>query len=243
MGTMTEPSGSPHAHPAPAQPEEGAEAPGDLFYTLWTVFSRGTGGQAAGGTALEDAIASLEADGVVLRGFYDVSAMRADADVLVWVHGPRPEDLQTAIRSLRRTDTFAGTTMVWSAMGVHRDAEFSKSHSPAFSRGVAPAEWVCVYPFVRSYEWYILPTEDRRTMLIDHGMKGRDYPQVISNTVSSFALNDYEWILALEAPELVDLVDLMRYLRETEARRHVREEVPFYTGRRINPDEIAEVLK
>ena len=79
-------------------------------------------------------------------------------------------------------------------------------------------------------------------MLIDHGMKGRDYPQVISNTVSSFALNDYEWILALEAPELVDLVDLMRYLRETEARRHVREEVPFYTGRRINHDEIAEVL-
>ena len=32
--------------------------------------------------------------------------------------------------------------------------------------------------------------------------------------------------------ELVDLVDLMRYLRQTEARRHVREEVPFYTGPR-----------
>jgi chlorite dismutase len=35
----------------------------------------------------------------------------------------------------------------------------------------------------------------------------------------------------------------MRHLRETEARRHVREEVPFYTGRRISPDEIAEVLQ
>ena len=52
----------------------------------------------------------------------------------------------------------------------------------------------------------------------------------------------YEWILALEAPELVDLVDLMRHLRQTEARRHVREEVPFFTGRRIGLDEIAEVL-
>jgi chlorite dismutase len=162
---------------------------------------------------------------------------------MVWLHGPRPEDLQMAVRRLRRTEMFAETTMVWSAMGVHRDAEFSKSHSPAFSRGVAPAEWVCVYPFVRSYEWYILPTDERREMLMDHGLKGRKYPQVISNTVSSFALNDYEWILALEAPELVDLVDLMRYLRETEARRHVREEVPFYTGRRINHDEIAEVLQ
>ncbi|MGV0110406.1 MULTISPECIES: hydrogen peroxide-dependent heme synthase [unclassified Arthrobacter] len=239
---MTEPNGSNPAH-APQQTGEGAEAPGELFYTLWTVFKRGSATTDSGAHTLDEVVASFEQDGVVLRGFYDVSAMRADADVMVWLHGPRPEDLQMAVRRLRRTEMFAETTMVWSAMGVHRDAEFSKSHSPAFSRGVAPAEWVCVYPFVRSYEWYILPTDERREMLMDHGLKGRKYPQVISNTVSSFALNDYEWILALEAPDLVDLVDLMRYLRETEARRHVREEVPFYTGRRINHDEIAEVLQ
>lgn len=239
---MTEPTGSNPAH-APQQTGEDAEAPGGLFYTLWTVFKRGTATTESGAHTLEEVIASFDDYGVVLRGFYDVSAMRADADVMVWLHGPRPEDLQAAVRRLRRTEMFAGTTMVWSVMGVHRDAEFSKSHSPAFSRGVAPAEWVCVYPFVRSYEWYILPTDERREMLMDHGLKGRKYPQVISNTVSSFALNDYEWILALEAPELVDLVDLMRYLRETEARRHVREEVPFYTGRRINQDDMAEVLQ
>jgi len=40
----------------------------------------------------------------------------------------------------------------------------------------------------------------------------------------------------------VQLVDLMRDLRYTEARRHVREEVPFYTGRRITTTEIIEVL-
>jgi chlorite dismutase len=237
---MTEPTGS---NPAHAPNGGGAEAPGELFYTLWTVFKRDAATTGSDARQLEEVLSSFEQDGVVLRGFYDVSAMRADADVMVWLHGPRPEELQAAVRRLRRTETFAGTSVVWSAMGVHRDAEFSKSHSPAFSRGVAPAEWVCVYPFVRSYDWYILPQDERRTMLMDHGMKGRKYPQVISNTVSSFALNDYEWILALEAPELVDLVDLMRYLRETEARRHVREEVPFYTGRRINPDEIAEVLQ
>ena len=70
-------------------------------------------------------------------------------------------------------------------------------------------------------------------MLAEHGRKGREYPQVLSNTVAAFALGDYEWILALEADELTDLVDLMRHLRATEARRHVREEVPFFTGRRI----------
>ena len=65
---------------------------------------------------------------------------------------------------------------------------------------------------------------------------------MLANTVASFALGDYEWILALEAPELVDLVDLMRRLRQTDARMHVREEVPFYTGRRITLSEVSEIL-
>ena len=99
-----------------------------------------------------------------------------------------------------------------------------------------------VYPFVRSYDWYLLPEAERRDMLADHGRQGSEYPTVQANTVASFALGDYEWILALEADDPVDLVDLMRHLRATDARRHVREEVPFFTGRRIEAGELAEVL-
>ena len=70
-------------------------------------------------------------------------------------------------------------------------------------------------------------------MLAEHGQMARGYPDVRANTVASFALGDYEWILAFEADELHRIVDLMRDLRATEARRHVREEVPFYTGPRV----------
>ncbi|MFZ1669830.1 MAG: chlorite dismutase family protein, partial [Candidatus Nanopelagicales bacterium] len=91
---------------------------------------------------------------------------------------------------------------------------------------------VCVYPFVRSYEWYLLPDGERRELLVEHGMMGREYPDVRANTVASFALGDYEWILAFEADDLDRIVDLMRHLRASRARMHVREEIPFYTGRR-----------
>ena len=231
----------------PGESVAGASTPDnstEQFFTLWTVFKR-SADVLRGADAAEDFESLLKrlADaGVVHRGSYDVSAMRADADIMVWLHGPKPEDLQRAVRDIRRSKLFAGTEIVWSAMGVHREAEFAKNHTPAFSRGVEPAEWLCVYPFVRSYEWYLLPDAERGAMLRDHGMLGRDFPQVISNTVSSFALGDWEWILGLEAPELVDLVDLMRHLRATEARHHVREEIPFYTGRRVTAAEIAEVL-
>ncbi|MGO4433014.1 hydrogen peroxide-dependent heme synthase [Paenarthrobacter sp. RAF9] len=216
----------------------------EQFFTLWTVFKRSADVLRSGDAAqeFEALIETLADGGVVLRGSYDVSAMRSDADIMVWLHGAKPEDLQSAVRSIRRSKLFAGTEIVWSAMGVHREAEFAKSHVPAYARGVEPSTWLCVYPFVRSYEWYILPAEERGAMLREHGLLGREFPQVISNTVSSFALGDWEWILGLEAPELVDLVDLMRHLRGSEARNHVREEIPFYTGRRISAAEIAEVL-
>ncbi|WP_336856617.1 hydrogen peroxide-dependent heme synthase [Sinomonas albida] len=224
---------------------QASEADTESFFTLWSVFGRVPGSAAPAASAVSDfeaLVARLGQKGVTVRGLYDVSGLRAGADVMVWVHGPHAEELQQAVRDIRRSELFAGTEQTWSAMGVHREAEFAKSHTPAFSRGVEPSTWLTVYPFVRSYEWYILPAEERSRMLREHGMLGRDFPQVISNTVSAFALGDWEWILALEAPELVDLVDMMRHLRYTDARNHVREEIPFHTGRRISAAEVAEVL-
>ncbi len=44
-------------------------------------------------------------------------------------------------------------------------------------------------------------------------MMARGYPDVRANTVASFALGDYEWLLAFEADDLHRIVDLMRDLR------------------------------
>ncbi|WP_291040854.1 hydrogen peroxide-dependent heme synthase [Herbiconiux sp.] len=230
---------------------EGSDPVPVVGYTLWAVFRRNPdqplaidGHDVAG--ALEEvdaAIAMIEDEDVMVRGIYDVSGLRSDADIMVWLHGSVPETLQWALRQLRRTSLFVTLLPTWNAMGVHRDAEFSANHLPAFMRGKEPAAWLTVYPFVRSYEWYILPEEERRRMLAEHGRQGAQYRSVLTNTVASFALGDYEWILALEDDDLLNLVDLMRHLRATDARLHVREEVPFYTGRRIEVAEIVEVLQ
>ncbi|MBA8814909.1 hydrogen peroxide-dependent heme synthase [Frigoribacterium faeni] len=230
------------AVPAASAPE-GAER---LGYTLWAVLRRDPKNpfspDETDAEALDAVVGSLAGEGVVVRGFYDVSALRADADIMIWLHGEVPEAVQSAYRQLLRTDVLGGLLPTWNAMGMHREAEFSRNHSPAFMRGKDPEAWLTVYPFVRSYEWYLLPEAERRQMLADHGKQGSEHRAVLTNTVASFSLGDYEWILALEAPELVQLVDLMRDLRYTEARRHVREEIPFFTGRRITTSELIEVL-
>ena len=129
------------------------------------------------------------------------------------------------------------------AVGMHRPAEFNKGHVPAFMAGAPAQDWAVVYPFVRSHEWYLLPDADRRALLVEHGRMGREYERVLSNTVAAFALGDYEWILALEGPELHEIVDLMRHLRGSGARRHVRLETPFYPGRLVTAAEALDVLR
>ncbi|MBD7957569.1 chlorite dismutase family protein [Microbacterium sp. Sa4CUA7] len=216
----------------------------DTSFTLWSVLRRDPHRPVSEHDAgeLEQLVADLAEGGTTVRGFYDVSGLRADADVMIWLHGATAEGLQHDLRRLRRTGLLQPLLPTWSAMGVHRDAEFNRAHVPGFLRGIPAKQWLTIYPFVRSYEWYLLPEEERRAMLADHGRKGAAFTGVTANTVASFALGDWEWLLPMEADELTDLVDMMRELRYTEARRHVREEVPFFTGRLVTPAELVEVL-
>jgi hydrogen peroxide-dependent heme synthase len=215
-------------------------------YTMWSVFRlrepMGDTDRAPIAGEVSDLFGELAGKDVVVRGTYDVGGLRADADLLVWWHAPSADDLQEAYHRFRSTAFGARLDPVWSQAALHRPAEFNKSHIPAFLAQEEPRPYVCVYPFVRSYEWYLLPDEERRAMLAEHGMMARDYPDVRANTVASFALGDYEWILAFEADELYRIVDLMRHLRGSAARRHVREEVPFYTGRRKPVEELLAAL-
>jgi hydrogen peroxide-dependent heme synthase len=223
-----------------------AELNETIRYTMWSVFRADPGhlGDDRGPAAIEaqEYLDGLEGKGVTVRGVYDVAGLRADADYLVWWHAEEIEQLQAAYSGFRRTALGRASTPVWSQAALHRPAEFNKSHVPAFVAGEPARKYVCVYPFVRSYEWYLLPDEERRGMLAEHGHMARDYPDVRANTVPAFALGDYEWILAFEADELDRIVDLMRHLRGSTARRHVREEVPFYTGPRIAPAELVANL-
>jgi chlorite dismutase len=205
-----------------------------IRYTMWSVFhlrdligEDDRGAEAREVEKLFDEMAEV----VTVRGVYDVSGLRADAELLVWTHAESSDDLQQHYHRFRRTAFGRRLDPVWSQMALHRPAEFNRSHIPAFLAEEEARGYVCVYPFVRSYEWYLLPDEERRALLAEHGQMAREYKDVRANTVASFALGDYEWLLAFEADELHRIVDLMRHLRASGARRHVREEVPFYTGR------------
>jgi peroxiredoxin len=210
----------------------------DTVYALYAVFtgSDDLREELADPDDRRDAVQEIEnlykswEGNVTVRGTYSTVGFRPDADLMIWLYGPTPQDVQRALVEFRRTAIGRLTALTWTFMGVVKPAEFTADHAPAFVKGTPPETFLCVYPFVRTPEWYLLPREERGELLREHGIAGREFPEVLANTTSNFGLGDWEWILAFEAEKAESLVDVIRRLRETKARLYTKVEIPFITG-------------
>lgn len=213
-------------------------------YALYSVFALGESLPADDGErgrVIAESLDYVQGAGAEIRGFYDVSGFRAEADLMVWWLDDDPEVLQDAYHRLRACALGKFLDPVWSCMGLHTPAEFNKRHIPACFGGVAPRDWAMVYPFVRSYDWYLKAPDERARIMAEHGRNGfSQYPDVKGSTLSAFGFSDYEWVLAFEADSLDRLEGVMHAQRYTEARLYVREDTPFFTGPRVSLGEWAE---
>ena len=167
---------------------------------------------------------------ITVRGVYSTTGFRADTDLMLWFVGASPDAVQDALVAFGKTQAGRALEISWTFLGVVKPAEFTSDHAPAFVKGDPPKRYISVYPFVRTPEWYLLPRDERSSMLREHGEAGREFPDVLANTTSAFGIGDWEWILCFEADELDRIVDCIRRLREAEARRFTKEEIPFVTG-------------
>ena len=250
--TQEDSMSTPHSHamharvtdPRDATDVDFDEVNNKQHYALYSVFALGESLPADDGERgriIAESLDYVKCAGAQIRGFYDVSGFRAEADLMVWWLDDDPEVLQDAYHRLRASALGKFLDPVWSCMGLHTPAEFNKRHIPACFGGVAPRDWAMVYPFVRSYDWYLKAPEERARIMAEHGRNGfAQYPDVKGSTLSAFGFSDYEWVLAFEADSLDRLEGVMHAQRYTEARLYVREDTPFFTGPRVSLGEWAE---
>ncbi|MEA2433505.1 MAG: hypothetical protein QOG54_962 [Actinomycetota bacterium] len=201
-------------------------------YQVCKVFPQAERGPISAKSIAEEAQEILDgyADKVQIRGFYSTTGFTAKADLVTWLVASSADDIQDVLAALRKSSFGSVLRAVDTWLGLVRPAEFSKDHLPAFAKGVEPKKYFTVYPFVRTPEWYLLEPDVRGKLLREHGEAGREFPDILANTVSAFGLGDYEWLLAFEADSPDRLVELIRRLRATDARRYTKVEIPFYTG-------------
>lgn len=183
-------------------------------------------------TAAKEAQALLDeyADRIEVRGAYSTAGFSPSADMMFFWVGRDAEALQNLIVDFRHTQLGRTLRQREMFLGLVRPAEFAADHLPAFVQGKEPKRYLNVYPYVRTSDWYLLDPAERGELLRSHGEAGREFPDVWANTTSAFGLGDYEWILCFEADSPERIVELLRRLRATEARRYTKLEIPFFTG-------------
>ena len=112
-GTAPGPSGK-----RPQQGKAARDINDAIRYTSWSVFraARPLGDADRAGVVreVEELVEQLAAKDVVVRGWYDVAALRADADVVLWMHAGSSDDLQDAYHRFRRTALGSVLEPVWS---------------------------------------------------------------------------------------------------------------------------------
>jgi len=182
-------------------------------------------------------------DGLGIRGVYSTIGYRADVDLIIWAVGSDAERIQDLATRIRRTKLGDALDMKQAYIGVGTASQYDPEHGPAFIKGTPPAKYLSVYPFVKTPEWYLLSYEDRRDLMKVHGQLGKEYPTILTNTVSSFGIQDQEFIVALEDDDPAVLVAMVQRLRLAEVRKYTSIDTPIYLGRLKDPGEALSDLE
>lgn len=183
-----------------------------------------------------------QAECVTLRGAYSTVGLRHDTDLMLWVHTEDLDAMQQLAVAIRQTRLGRYMDVSHSWLGLSLGSRYTSDHAPAFVKGVEPGRYLSVYPFIKTHEWYQLSFEERRSAMAEHGLMGREYPEILTNTTSSCGIADHEFVVALETDDLGQMVRMVEHLRSAASRPYTEIDRPIILGvRKPVPEALADL--
>lgn len=106
---------------------------------------------------------------------------------------------------------------------------------------------VCFYPMDKRRQgndnWYMLPMEERRSLMRSHGMIGRQYAGKVKQIITgSVGFDDYEWGVTLFADDVLQFKKLVYEMRFDEVSARYGEFGSFFVGNLLSRDRIHSFL-
>lgn len=186
--------------------------------------------------AKQELLALVEgfSDFIIFRS-YNLVGIRGDSDFLLWKVADRLEAFQSFGAQVNKSALGRYLTLPYSYLSQTRHSIYVAQHRHPGQEGtrakVHPygANYMFVYPFVKTREWYRLPKDVRQDMMNEHFRIGHQYPSVRINTTYSYGLDDQEFMLAFESESPSDFLDLVMELRESQASAYTLRDTPVFT--------------
>jgi chlorite dismutase len=107
---------------------------------------------------------------------------------------------------------------------------------------------ICFYPMNKKRDlqdnWYMLPMEERKTLMRSHGMIGRGYAGKVKQIISgSVGFDDWEWGVTLFADDALQFKKLVYEMRFDEVSARYGEFGSFFVGNLLNGEALARLLR
>ena len=177
---------------------------------------------------------------------YSLVGLRADADLLIRQMSPTVDTFQSTMTQFQSSGLGHYMEQSYSYLAMTRQSPYRNTHRHPEMEGRDRRSWdlkyFIVYPMVKKREWYQMPKEDRRDMMVGHFQVGHRYPSVKINTAYSFGLDDQEFVVAFETDELSDFLHLVEELRSVPAGQFTEREIPIFTSILMPVREALETL-
>ena len=167
---------------------------------------------------------------------YSIVGLRSNVDFMIWRIGYELDPFQQMSGELNATVLGRHLDVTQSFLSMTKRSMYIDKDNPEHVEDrlhIVPgrSQYLFVYPFVKTRDWYMLPVEQRQELMDEHIRVGSKYRSVKLHTTYSFGLDDQEFVVAFETDHPADFLDLVQELRETRASKYTLRDTPMYTCR------------
>lgn len=173
---------------------------------------------------------------------YSTLGLRHESEFMLWTISPSLENIQVLSSKIYTTILGKYIEPVSTFLSLTRRSTYSNQVKLGFETDKDPLQYVIVYPFIKSREWYLLPFERRKEMMDEHIKVGRKYPDILLNTTYSFGIDDQDFMLAFETNSLSRFQNLIMELRETQVSKYIVKDTPMIPCVRKDMGDIVKSL-
>jgi chlorite dismutase len=161
---------------------------------------------------------------------YSLVGTRGDCDLMVRAIAPALDPIHELHVLLNQSGLMRFAEVAYSYLAVTKESPYSdEPDKPLAPRPGADSKYLIVYPMWKKREWYRLPEEERMRVMRDHIAVARRFTGIETNTSYSFGLDDQEFVVAFDADDPAEFLDLVQALRGTESSAYTESETPIFT--------------
>ncbi len=190
------------------------------------------------------------------HSFYSIVGQKAD--FVLFILRPTMEelnDLENEFNKLTIADytvpTYSYVSVVELGSYGSKESDEDPYENPYVRSRLYPklpkSKHICFYPMDKKREgndnWYMLSMEERKKLMYDHGMIGRQYAGKIKQIISgSVGFDDWEWGVTLYADDVLQFKKIVYEMRFDETSARYGEFGAFYVGNLLEDEDLPKFL-